>query len=204
MTRHLFISPTGELRSNWSDAFPEARASDAIPATLEADMLWVLLPWEGDVTPLLQSARLAAGDIPVIAISDVPDDAQGIAALKTGISGYCNAYANPLVLQQIVATVQSGGTWIGQSLMQRLMSGAAAAAARRPAPPAPIDWASTLTRREADVARIVALGSSNKEIARLLNISERTVKAHLGAIFEKLNVRDRLQLTLHVNGITKR
>ncbi|WP_341643525.1 helix-turn-helix domain-containing protein [Thauera sp. SDU_THAU2] len=39
---------------------------------------------------------------------------------------------------------------------------------------------------------------SNKEVARLLGITERTVKAHLGAIFEKLGVRDRLQLALRV------
>jgi len=53
-----------------------------------------------------------------------------------------------------------------------------------------------LTPRERDVAIEVAHGATNKEVAQRLNITERTVKAHLGAVFEKLGVRDRLQLVL--------
>jgi DNA-binding NarL/FixJ family response regulator len=53
-----------------------------------------------------------------------------------------------------------------------------------------------LSARELQVAQAVAEGRSNKEVADLLSISERTVKAHLGAVFEKLGIRDRLQLVL--------
>jgi DNA-binding NarL/FixJ family response regulator len=49
------------------------------------------------------------------------------------------------------------------------------------------------------VARAVSAGRSNKEVADKMFISERTVKAHLGAIFEKLGVRDRLQLVLRLS-----
>ncbi len=45
---------------------------------------------------------------------------------------------------------------------------------------------------------MVAQGASNKHIARAMNISDRTVKAHLTAIFEKLGISDRLQLALYV------
>ncbi len=48
------------------------------------------------------------------------------------------------------------------------------------------------------MARAVSAGRSNKEVADKMFISERTVKAHLGAIFEKLGVRDRLQLVLRL------
>ncbi len=58
-------------------------------------------------------------------------------------------------------------------------------------------WAA-LSAREAQVARTVLAGRSNKEVAAQLFISERTVKAHLGAVFEKLGVRDRLQLVLRL------
>ena len=61
--------------------------------------------------------------------------------------------------------------------------------------------ARTLTEREREVARAVARGAANKEIARELAITERTVKAHVGAILEKLGARDRLQLSLIVNGV---
>jgi DNA-binding NarL/FixJ family response regulator len=58
---------------------------------------------------------------------------------------------------------------------------------------------SMLSAREDQVAKAVAAGLSNKEVASRLNISERTVKAHLGAVFEKLEVRDRLQLVLFLS-----
>ena len=48
------------------------------------------------------------------------------------------------------------------------------------------------------MARAVTAGRSNREVADLLFISERTVKAHLGAVFEKIGVRDRLQLVLRL------
>ena len=44
----------------------------------------------------------------------------------------------------------------------------------------------------------VAKGATNKEVARALDITERTVKAHLGSAFGKLGVRDRLQLVLRL------
>ena len=60
-----------------------------------------------------------------------------------------------------------------------------------------------LSEREGQVAKLVAGGASNKEIADRLSIAERTVKAHLTAIFEKTGARDRLQLSLKVNGMNR-
>jgi DNA-binding NarL/FixJ family response regulator len=51
------------------------------------------------------------------------------------------------------------------------------------------------------VAEQIAHGATNREIAVALDISERTVKAHLSAIFDKLGVRDRVQLALAMNNI---
>ena len=57
-----------------------------------------------------------------------------------------------------------------------------------------------LTKRETQVAQAVADGCSNREIAERLNISERTVKARLTSVFQKLDVRDRVQLALLMRG----
>ena len=59
-----------------------------------------------------------------------------------------------------------------------------------------------LTKRERQVAQSVSDGLSNREIAARLNISERTVKARLTAVFQKLGVRDRVQLALLMRGGT--
>ena len=55
------------------------------------------------------------------------------------------------------------------------------------------DKTNELTRREIEVLRMIAAGSSNKEIASVLNISERTVKNHISNIFKKIDVSDRTQ-----------
>lgn len=61
-------------------------------------------------------------------------------------------------------------------------------------------WAQ-LTARERQIAHSVAGGRSNKEIASQMRISEKTVKAHLGAVFQKLAVRDRLQLVVRMAAV---
>jgi DNA-binding NarL/FixJ family response regulator len=56
-----------------------------------------------------------------------------------------------------------------------------------------------LTDRQREVAQLVASGANNKEIARTLNITERTVKAHLTEVFDRLKISDRLQLAVRLN-----
>jgi DNA-binding NarL/FixJ family response regulator len=54
----------------------------------------------------------------------------------------------------------------------------------------------TLTLRQLEVISMLGRGFSNKEIARSLDVAERTVKAHVSAVFEALNVRNRTQAVL--------
>jgi DNA-binding NarL/FixJ family response regulator len=201
--RHLFIAPDEELRQNWLESFPGVKLYDRIPDAPDAHIIWVLLPEEGDVVKFLADCRAAAGAVPVVAMSDIPSDEQGLIALSAGVVGYCNGHAAPSVLRQVATTVLSGGLWVGQWLLQRMLAGMAQAAAQKFTPPDLSAWASGLTEREIEVARAVANGASNKEIAIQFDITERTVKAHLGSVFDKLKLRDRLQLTLLVNGIIK-
>ena len=200
---HLFLTPNGEARPNWQQAFPASACSATVPADRAFDLVWVLLPNEGEVAQLLAEYRATAGNKPLVALSDTPNDEQGMAALGAGVAGYCNGHAAPAVLQQVALTIANGGIWLGQSLLNRMIKGMAQQAARKFTPPAAADWGKNLTEREIVVAQAAATGAHNKEIAEQLGITERTVKAHLGAAFEKLGVRDRLQLTLLVNGVVK-
>lgn len=198
--QHIFVAPDSAPRTNWREAFAKLTLCERLSPSDNADIVWVLLPEEGDAGERVTACRAQSG-APVIALSDVPSDNQGLAALGAGAAGYCNAHAAPDVLRQVAATVLSGGMWVGQWLLEKLLARLAQAAAQKFTPPATSAWAAGLTEREIEVARAVAKGANNKEIASSLDITERTVKAHLGAVFEKLKLRDRLQLTLLVNGV---
>jgi DNA-binding NarL/FixJ family response regulator len=203
MATHHFFSASGELLSRWREAFPSARAVrlDAPAARLDdAELVWLRLPEAVPVAEAIGRARVTMADeTPIIALSDLPSDDEALRCFAAGAKGYCNTHAVPELLQRIAQVALQGGLWIGESLMQRLLQGTAHLPVPAPADTA-ADWTALLTEREQQVARAVAGGASNKEIARQLGITERTIKAHTGAIFSKLDVRDRLQLSLLVHG----
>lgn len=201
MGEQLFITGDGGLRDLWREAFPSARGVRPADKLDErgTGLVWLLVPPGKAAARLVAPIRRRIGSRPLIILADEPGEEDALAALGAGASGYCNAHAASEVLLQVATVVENGGLWVGQRLLQRLLAGTA-----RLAPPPVAEggaWSVSLTEREREVAIAVAQGASNKEIARQLDITERTIKAHVGAILEKLGVRDRLQLSLIVNGI---
>jgi two-component system nitrate/nitrite response regulator NarL len=192
---HLFLSEKGDLMPRWHQAFPVASAAriSSLAGLFTPDLIWLRLRPDLPTTPQLLAARQQIGSQPYIVLSDVPSDEEALSVFSAGARGYCNSHASAEVLQQVAAVVSQGGLWVGESLMQRLVSRSAEVVTP---PNGARDLATVLTQRELEVARTVVTGASNKEIARQLGITERTVKSHVGAIFEKLQVRDRLQLAM--------
>jgi DNA-binding CsgD family transcriptional regulator len=86
--------------------------------------------------------------------------------------------------------------------LQPLIEHAHACSAGPSAAPEPSPTLPTLTRREAEVAALIALGASNAEIATALNVERATVKTHLTQIYAKFGVRSRIQLALRLNAET--
>ncbi|MDD3651331.1 response regulator transcription factor [Immundisolibacter sp.] len=132
----------------------------------------------------------------VVVMSREPDEDEGLAALRAGARGYCNVYIDPRLLEKVITTVLAGEVWAGRKLVDRLVQ---MIASSRPAPAGDDSGGlDALTPREREIALLVGKGVSNKAIAQRLDITERTVKAHLGAVFSKLGVTGRLQLALRV------
>lgn len=185
----------------WQEAFPAAKSTRLEEAELQAGqsvLVWLRLI--ADVPPERQIALLheRLGQIAFVALSDIPNDQEAVAAFMAAARGYCNAHATAAILQQVADVVLQGGLWIGEGLMQRLLN-----VVEKITPAAnggSHDWAATLTEREKEVALAIADGRNNKEIGSQLGITERTVKAHVGTILNKLQVRDRLQLALVISG----
>jgi two-component system nitrate/nitrite response regulator NarL len=159
--------------------------------------------FEGD-SMLKQLKRLNPELKILLAGAKLPPNKE-LAALAAGAMGCCSSDLGAEQVSRILNIVEDGGVWISNAalpqLLQRLRSKTSAVAAST----APATTGGTeaelaeLTQREREIARMVASGDSNKIIARKLNITDRTVKAHLTTVFQKLNVRDRLQLALYVN-----
>lgn len=151
----------------------------------------------------LGAILMALPDARVLLLSPAPANLEGLYALHQGARGYTHAHAVPALLQEVATVVEHGGLWVGPELLQRLVGATSTALATRLQPSALPPAGSVnpwvvLSVREAQVARAVQAGCSNKEVADQMFISERTVKAHLSTIFEKLSVRDRLQLVLRL------
>jgi DNA-binding NarL/FixJ family response regulator len=197
MMRNLFlVAGAAQPSPRWHDAFPDALSLTkdvAITKRAEADIVWL-----GTAAPdwndlLAAIPRLFTGAAAVV-VSNIPNEREAMLALNSGAHGYCNGWASPTQLRAIAQVVNSGGYWIGPELMNYLIETA------NKKLPALEELPKELSGREAEVAREVAAGRANKEIAASLGITERTVKAHMGAIFTKLSVRNRLQLMLRLRG----
>lgn len=131
-------------------------------------------------------------------LSDQPGHEEGLAFLKLGIVGYANTYISPERLMEALRVIESDGVWLGQQVIQQLILEShlreRAAEAREPD-----QRLATLSPMERRVAELIARGRTNLEIAAELGIVERTVKAHLTAIYSKTGVGNRLSLALLVN-----
>lgn len=203
--QHWIFDNGGVALPSWLEAMPQAmvleRGEVSRAGSAEPGILWFRLRSGEVLAEVLPQISLADSQH-IVVLCDDPDEAHVMQALSAGASGCCNSYSAPDVLRQVALVVGNGGLWVGQSLLQRLVDSTSRILNQRSAAPKNDDWSAKLSEREAEVARLVAAGASNKEIARDLSIAERTVKAHLTAIFEKLGLRDRLQLSLRINGLT--
>ncbi len=122
---------------------------------------------------------------------------------KTGAHGFCAIDIRTDLLVKAAHAVCNGEIWVPRKLITRLIGELARENGPETLKPANFEDKSVklLTPRELQVARMVHLGGNNKMIARELEISERTVKAHLSAIFRKLEIENRLHLALFFSEI---
>ena len=131
-------------------------------------------------------------------LSDQPDHEEGLAFLKLGIVGYANTYISPERLAEALHVIRSEGVWLGQKVIQQLILEAHhnGKGIGGHDPDQRLGGLSPMERR---VAELVSRGRTNLEIAAELGIVERTVKAHLTAIYGKIHVGNRLSLALLIN-----
>jgi two-component system nitrate/nitrite response regulator NarL len=127
-------------------------------------------------------------ELPVIVLSSSENPSDVRRALKAGALGYIPKSASPQTLLSALQLVLSGNIYIPP-----LLAHAAHHAPDDSSPQQQPLAMSQLTDRQIDVLRHLCTGLSNKEISARLGIAEKTVKAHVAAIFKTLNVVNRTQ-----------
>ncbi|GIJ46940.1 DNA-binding response regulator [Virgisporangium aliadipatigenens] len=121
----------------------------------------------------------------VLVVTSFTDPTAVLPALRAGAAGYVYKDVDPPALAAAIRAVHSGHVLMHPDVAKQLAEGEGTQAGGR------------LTPRERDVLAELARGGSNREIARALNMSEKTVKTHVSAIFAKLGVADRTQAALY-------
>ena len=198
MKKNIFFTDCAVFSRRWTDAFPDAHVIDSADGKRSTsvsvgDLCWVLTQssdWASRITTLAQTGAR------IIVLTREESSDEAVTALAAGCHGYAHVLAPSETLRSIALTVQNGGFWVGQSFMQRLLKSTGAITL----PKSSNGLTHLLTPRETEAARLVASGLSNKAVAKHLGVTERTVKAHLSAIYSKLQVQDRLQLALLIKG----
>jgi DNA-binding NarL/FixJ family response regulator len=182
------------------EGFPDADVSEAESAAaalvvlraekVDLALVDVRMP-DLDGLELLRTVKAEWPDIPVIMLSTYENAPYVKRALADGASGYLLKDATPEDLSQAINVALSGsGNVLSPRVIQNLFDDAEAGShgGRRSE--------FSLTQRENDILGLLAEGRSNREIAQSLYLSEKTVKAHLAAIFRKLGVTNRTQAAM--------
>ena len=124
-------------------------------------------------------------DSHVLVLTSFSDQTRILDALEAGADGYLLKHAEPDDIADAIREVHAGGSPLDPKAARTLLE------SRRTARSEP-----QLTDREREVLLLVRDGLANKQIARRLGIAERTVKAHLTSVFQRLGVTDRTQAAL--------
>jgi two-component system, NarL family, response regulator LiaR len=125
-------------------------------------------------------------DTEVLALTSVLEDASVVGAVRAGAIGYLLKDTQADALCLAIKAAAAGQVQLTPRAAARLMQAVSA-------PESPEE----LTARETEVLRLLAQGQSNKQIARNLQIGEKTVKTHVSNILSKLGVQSRTQATLY-------
>lgn len=169
-------------------------------ATLQPDL--VLMDVRMPVMDGRAATRAICQQFPavkVLVLSTFDDDQYIADSIRAGAKGYLLKDMPVDELVQAIRLAHRGYTQMAPGLIEKLMANPSEVQTKAPKPA--LSDLTRLTPRERDVLCLIGKGSTNREIANQLYISEGTVKTHVTHLFDRLNLRNRAQLAIYANSI---
>lgn len=169
----------------WPDASVATATDFASAAALAPDRDLILCDLAMPDLPPIDGVRrvmAAAPDTPLIIVTGMDDDALLLALFEMNVAGFIPKTSDGQVIEAAVRLVAAGGRYLPPRVLA-LVGGRVA----------PTRIAAPLTERQRDVLRLVVQGSSNKEIARQLDLSPATIKAHVAALLDAMGAANRTE-----------
>ncbi|HEX6073470.1 MAG TPA: response regulator transcription factor [Sphingomicrobium sp.] len=148
--------------------------------------------------PALKIWRTRYPGVPVVVISAATDQQTVLAAIAAGAAGYIPKSSSNEVMLHALSLVLGGGRYVPPEALSRSAGDDAMSARSRHAKALSIETLG-LSARQAEVLKLIAQGASNKIICRELGLAERTVKAHVTAVFRALKVTSRTQAAIEAS-----
>jgi DNA-binding NarL/FixJ family response regulator len=209
----LIASPSKIVRRHWRDAlknlFQVCEISDkrALVHLLEKfEPTVVFVDYDIGAphkTSLLRDIIKLNPSLRVMVFSSNPTRTEAVAVIKAGAKGYGRKSLSKSLLKKAAHVISRGELWIGRDLVPTLI--AEMVGSQHPLHETrsfncrrkdSFNIVDALSPRQFQIASLIAIGQQNKAISNHLNIDEKTVKAHLTAIFRKLGLSSRTQLAL--------
>jgi len=143
-----------------------------------------------DVTMFLKSCN-RYNHMSILLFNSVPEVHHASTLIGNNVKGYENSFIDRVNLLKMIQEVKKGHSWLFSELSNYIINQYIEThSSKEP------EFMSILTQKEKEIALMIADGLSNKEIASSEKIALSTVKGHIGKIFEKAEVSDRISLAL--------
>lgn len=200
MKKIILFTNMSSIKKHWENALAKSHLSTHIEnftkltQYLDEHVSPVIIMFDEMSVTDIQKALLELRRYPfatVLLFNALPEAHHASFLLKEGIKGYENSYINKENLLKMLYSVENGDNWLFSDLTHYIINKYIQNITKDEPRFMPL-----LTEREKDVALMIADGLSNKEIASLEGLAISTVKKHVGHIFEKAGVSDRVGLVL--------
>lgn len=206
MSKILFFTNNESIEKHWKNSIPKEydvlnfKDFEELAEYLQKDFKNILMFDENSCEEIVSTLLILKEytQTKVILLNSKLDLAHGASLLVHGIKAYENSYLNAETLANVISAVSSAKMWIHADLTSFLIANYVKYSSVTNTQEIDIE---IFTSKEKEVLSFITQGLSNSEIAKNLKISLSTVKGHIGHIFEKADIKDRLNLALKYKGL---